>query len=430
MNSNENMSNAVIEVSVEDIIPNRFQPRLAFDEKALKELSESIKIHGIIQPLVLRRLNDKFEIIAGERRYKAACMAGLTKVPAIIKEIDDNKSAEIAVVENLQRKNLTAIEEAQSYKKILDKGYLTQEELAARMGVSQPTIANKLRLLNLNQEVQDALLGNKISERHARSLLAITDQNIQVQMLRRIISERLTVRQTDEEISKLLGRPINTQPLKEESNIFDTAKTNLEQSGNIENQFSNPVEVQPEVAQENKEVFSSKDINDNIFNVNTEEIKTHSEDIIKTPELANLDMLLKKENEIEDQRQFDPVPPKKIDLEETEANVNMGDIVDESKVPFNPFIEPEKPEVMDFFTPSSEPLQQETTNSIINEFREMKAENSVETTNEPEVKNNFVSAINTSRDTINKLKASGLNVESEEFDFEDMYQIIIKIRKD
>ena len=190
MNNNENMTNAVIEVSVEDIIPNRFQPRLAFDEKALKELSESIKIHGIIQPLVLRRLNDKFEIIAGERRYKAACMAGLTKVPAIIKEIDDNKSAEIAVVENLQRKNLTAIEEAQSYKKILDKGYLTQEELAARMGVSQPTIANKLRLLNLNQEVQDALLGNKISERHARSLLAITDQNIQVQMLRRIISER------------------------------------------------------------------------------------------------------------------------------------------------------------------------------------------------------------------------------------------------
>ena len=206
MNSSENnVTNAIIEVSVEDIIPNRFQPRLAFDEKALKDLSESIKIHGIIQPLVLRKLNDKFEIIAGERRYKAACMAGLTKVPAIIKEIDDNKSAEIAVVENLQRKNLTAIEEAQSYKKILDKGYITQEELAARMGVSQPTIANKLRLLNLSQEVQDALLGNKISERHARSLLAITDQNIQVQMLRRIISERLTVRQTDDLIKERYG---------------------------------------------------------------------------------------------------------------------------------------------------------------------------------------------------------------------------------
>lgn len=428
-NSENNITNAIIEVSVEDIIPNRFQPRLAFDEKALKDLAESIKIHGIIQPLVLRRLNDKFEIIAGERRYKAACMAGLTKVPAIIKEIDDNKSAEIAVVENLQRKNLTAIEEAQSYKKILDKGYITQEELAARMGVSQPTIANKLRLLNLSQEVQDALLGNKISERHARSLLAITDQNIQVQMLRRIISERLTVRQTDEEISKLLGRPINNStPLEEKNNIFDTKKTN--ESSTFEMPPTQPnTDINSNVT--NTSTFENTSLNDNIFNVNTDEIKSHSEDIIKTPEPANIDMLLKKENEIEDQRQFDPVPSKKIDLEATEANVNMGDIVDESKVPFNPFIEPEKPEVMDFFTPNIN-QQPETTssNSIINEFREMKAENNIIENSQPSTNNNFSTAINTSRETINKLRDLGLNVESEEFDFEDMYQIIIKIKKD
>ena len=287
MNSSENnITNAIIEVSVEDIIPNRFQPRLAFDEKALKDLAESIKIHGIIQPLVLRRLNDKFEIIAGERRYKAACMAGLTKVPAIIKEIDDNKSAEIAVVENLQRKNLTAIEEAQSYKKILDKGYITQEELAARMGVSQPTIANKLRLLNLSQEVQDALLGNKISERHARSLLAITDQNIQVQMLRRIISERLTVRQTDEEISKLLGRPINNStPVEEKNNIYDTPNTN--DSPTFEVPVTQPnTDINSNVT--NTSTFENTSLNDNIFNVNTDEIKSHSEDIIKTPEPANI----------------------------------------------------------------------------------------------------------------------------------------------
>ena len=428
-NSENNITNAIIEVSVEDIIPNRFQPRLAFDEKALKDLAESIKIHGIIQPLVLRRLNDKFEIIAGERRYKAACMAGLTKVPAIIKEIDDNKSAEIAVVENLQRKNLTAIEEAQSYKKILDKGYITQEELAARMGVSQPTIANKLRLLNLSQEVQDALLGNKISERHARSLLAITDQNIQVQMLRRIISERLTVRQTDEEISKLLGRPINNStPLEEKNNIFDTKKTN--ESSTFEMPPTQPnTDINSNVT--NTSTFENTSLNDNIFNVNTDEIKSHSEDIIKTPEPANIDMLLKKENEIEDQRQFDPVPSKKIDLEATEANVNMGDIVDESKVPFNPFIEPEKPEVMDFFTPNIN-QQPETTssNSIINEFREMKAENNIIENSQPITNNNFSTAINASRETINKLRDLGLNVESEEFDFEDMYQIIIKIKKD
>lgn len=428
-NSENNITNAIIEVSVEDIIPNRFQPRLAFDEKALKDLAESIKIHGIIQPLVLRRLNDKFEIIAGERRYKAACMAGLTKVPAIIKEIDDNKSAEIAVVENLQRKNLTAIEEAQSYKKILDKGYITQEELATRMGVSQPTIANKLRLLNLNQEVQDALLGNKISERHARSLLAITDQNIQVQMLRRIISERLTVRQTDEEISKLLGRPINNSTLVEEkNNIYDTPNTN--DSPTFEVPATQPnTDINSNVT--NTSTFENTSLNDNIFNVNTDEIKSHSEDIIKTPEPANIDMLLKKENEIEDQRQFDPVPSKKIDLEATEANVNMGDIVDESKVPFNPFIEPEKPEVMDFFTPNIN-QQPETTssNSIINEFREMKAENNIIENSQPSTNNNFSTAINTSRETINKLRDLGLNVESEEFDFEDMYQIIIKIKKD
>lgn len=428
-NSENNITNAIIEVSVEDIIPNRFQPRLAFDEKALKDLAESIKIHGIIQPLVLRRLNDKFEIIAGERRYKAACMAGLTKVPAIIKEIDDNKSAEIAVVENLQRKNLTAIEEAQSYKKILDKGYITQEELAARMGVSQPTIANKLRLLNLNQEVQDALLGNKISERHARSLLAITDQNIQVQMLRRIISERLTVRQTDEEISKLLGRPINNStPVEEKNNIYDTPNTN--DSPTFEVPATQPnTDINSNVT--NTSTFENTSLNDNIFNVNTDEIKSHSEDIIKTPEPANIDMLLKKENEIEDQRQFDPVPSKKIDLEATEANVNMGDIVDESKVPFNPFIEPEKPEVMDFFTPNIN-QQPETTssNSIINEFREMKAENNIIENSQRSTNNNFSTAINASRETINKLRDLGLNVESEEFDFEDMYQIIIKIKKD
>ena len=434
MNNNENnFKNAIIEVSVEDIIPNRFQPRLAFDENALKDLAESIKIHGIIQPLVLRRLNDKFEIIAGERRYKAACMAGLTKVPAIIKEIDDNKSAEIAVVENLQRKNLTAIEEAQSYKKILDKGYITQEELAARMGVSQPTIANKLRLLNLSQEVQDALLGNKISERHARSLLAITDKNIQVQMLRRIISERLTVRQTDEEISKLLGRPISSspqpapastmQPTKvEEKNIFDTNVTNNQSTLEMSKQNT-------EINTPNTETFKNTSLNDNIFNINTEEIKSHSEDIIKTPEPANIDMLLKKENEIEDERQFDTAPSKKVDLESTEANVNMGDIVDESKVPFNPFIEPEKPEVMDFFTPNTTQESDTSSNSIINEFREMKAENN-NVESQPKTNNNLTIAINTSRETIDKLRNLGLNVESEEFDFEDMYQIIIKIKKD
>ncbi len=198
-----NLESQVLQVHVEDIIPNRFQPRLSFDEQGLKELSDSIKEHGIIQPLVLRKLGDKYEIIAGERRYKAAQIAGLQTVPAVIANIDDNKSAEVALVENVQRRDLTAIEEARSYKSLLDKGYLTQDQLAKRMGLSQPAIANKLRLLNLDEEVQQALLDEKISERHARTLLTIEDKNAQREWLHRIINERLTVRQLDLELKKV-----------------------------------------------------------------------------------------------------------------------------------------------------------------------------------------------------------------------------------
>ena len=201
-----NLEQTVLQVHLEDIIPNRFQPRLNFDEQGLQELAASIKEHGIIQPLVLRKLGDKYEIIAGERRYKAAGMAGLTTVPAVIANIDDNKSAEVALVENVQRRDLTAIEEARSYKNLLDKGYLTQDQLAKRMGLSQPAVANKLRLLNLDEEVQQALLEEKISERHARTLLSLPLEE-QREWLHRIINERLTVRQLDLELKKAKGIP-------------------------------------------------------------------------------------------------------------------------------------------------------------------------------------------------------------------------------
>ena len=180
----------IVQVSVEDILPNRFQPRLAFDEKELTELSNSILKYGVIQPIVLRKIGNKYEIIAGERRYKATVMAGLKTIPAIINNTDDNTSAEIALLENLQRKNLTVIEEAQSYKKLIDKGF-TQEDIANKLSVSQSSIANKLRLLNLPKKVQDALLFSKISERHARSLLSLNDEDKQLELLDRIIKERI-----------------------------------------------------------------------------------------------------------------------------------------------------------------------------------------------------------------------------------------------
>lgn len=211
------MNKEVVMVRLSDIIPNRFQPRLTFDEEALTELSNSIREHGIIQPLILRDLGSKYEIIAGERRYKASALAGLTEVPAIIGSMDDQTSAELALIENIQRKDLSAIEEAKSYKKILDMGNFTQEELAKRMGKSQSTIANKMRLLSLTNEVQVALMNNLISERHARCLLQIKDEDLQKQVLNKIITERINVRDTDEYVKNLLGISKDT-PSPEEPN--------------------------------------------------------------------------------------------------------------------------------------------------------------------------------------------------------------------
>lgn len=197
------MEEQILQVPIEDILPNRFQPRLAFDDASLQDLAASIKQHGIIQPLILRRKNDKYEIIAGERRYKAARIAGLVSVPAIISNLSDAASAEVAIVENVQRKDLSAIEEAKSYQSILDKGYMTQEELAKKMGLSQSAISNKLRLLTLDEAVQKAVINNQISERHARSLLKVKDPNMQKTLLDKIINERLTVRDLEEEIKKI-----------------------------------------------------------------------------------------------------------------------------------------------------------------------------------------------------------------------------------
>lgn len=208
------MDNREIKIlNIDDVLPNRFQPRIQFDEKAINELAESIKVHGVIQPIVVRKISDKYEIIAGERRYKASVLAGKKEIPAIITSLDDKDSAEIALIENIQRQNLTPIEEAISYKKILDMGYLNQITLGEKLGKTQSTIANKLRLLNLNEEVQEALMEGKISERHARSLLRLSN-DLQPIMLNRIINERLTVRRADEEIEKLLNDSPSGEQLK------------------------------------------------------------------------------------------------------------------------------------------------------------------------------------------------------------------------
>ena len=169
-------------------------------------MAVSIKEHGVIQPIIVRKVNDKYEIIAGERRYKASALAGLTKIPAIIRDLDDKESSKVALLENLQRKNLNAIEEAKTYQKILEIDEMTQEELAKTMGKSQSAVANKLRLLSLPDEIQDALMKDKISERHARALLNIEDPEKQKEMLKKITTEKMTVRKLEAEIKQLNGK--------------------------------------------------------------------------------------------------------------------------------------------------------------------------------------------------------------------------------
>ena len=212
------VANQVVNININNIMPNRFQPRIRFSEEALTELTNSIKEHGVIQPITVRPVGNKFEIVAGERRYKASVLAGKQTIPAIIVNLDDASCAELALIENVQRQDLTPIEEAISYKKILDMGSLTQEALAVKLGKNQSTIANKLRLLNLDDEVQKALLENRISERHARSLLKLDNKLEQQEMLNRIINERLTVRRTDEEISKFQNEK-NKEMVGENNNM-------------------------------------------------------------------------------------------------------------------------------------------------------------------------------------------------------------------
>lgn len=192
-------------IPIDHIIPNRYQPRTVFDDEKIEELARTIHIHGVIQPIVVREFDqDKFEIIAGERRWRAMKKLEWEEVPAIVKNLSDSETASVALIENLQREELSPIEEAMAYGKLLEIHNLTQEALAQRLGKGQSTVANKLRLLKLPQEVQNALLNKLITERHARSLIPLKNPQLQVQVLAEVIERALNVKQTEERVVKLL----------------------------------------------------------------------------------------------------------------------------------------------------------------------------------------------------------------------------------
>lgn len=410
MNTQKNL----FEVPIDLIIPNRFQPREHFDEEELNKLSQSIREHGIIQPLVLRKIGDKYEIVAGERRYKAAIMAGLNRVPAVVADLNDAQSAEIALIENIQRQDLSPIEEARTYQKILDMGYLTQEQLANKVGKAQPTVANKLRLLNLDDGVQDALLKGKISERHARALLNIDSKEEQKNLLQEIIDQRLSVRDTDLLISKTANPSFVTAP-------------EIEIISDDEEDGSNEEKILPRVDLNNinKEIERQPISNPNpmpgSINPDINKIMEQAIDINPEKELAPMDdfLTVKKDN------QYTEEPKSKF-------FIPLDDIEDEytnKDAPLNNFNDVVRNINVDSAAVNkTEPI--ETVQKTYSDYvpPQLERENLM---NEPKTSavHNVRDAVGEIRKSVDSIQRGGVNVDTEEFDFEGMYQIIVKIYK-
>lgn len=215
----------MFEIDIDLIEPNSFQPRMNFDEERLEELAQSIRSNGIIQPLLIRRIDDgRYQIVAGERRWRAAQRAGLSKVPCIIKEIPEEKMLELALVENIQRQELNAIEEAHAYKRLIESLGLTQEMVAQRVGRDRTFITNYLRLLRLPEDIQQLVESEKLSMGHARALLGIDDPEVQRNLANKIIEKGFSVRETERAIKKLISG------VKPES---PNASVNLQEDANL-----------------------------------------------------------------------------------------------------------------------------------------------------------------------------------------------------
>ena len=215
------------EVELDSIVPGPMQPRTHFDEASLESLAESIRSHGIVQPLLVRRRDDGYELIAGERRWRAAKLAGISRVPIVVKEVPDESLLEIALIENIQRENLNPIEEAQAYRKLIETVGLTQEALATRVGRDRSYITNYLRLLKLPDDVQQLVKEGRLSTGHARALLALSHPDLQRRIARQIIDGGLSVRATEQLVQKASEeKPARNPPAPVDPNI-KAAETKL-----------------------------------------------------------------------------------------------------------------------------------------------------------------------------------------------------------
>lgn len=487
----QNNENEVVYLYLDDIIPNRFQPRQVFDEKALKELAVSIKEHGVIQPIIVRNIGNKYEIIAGERRYKASALAGLTKIPAIVRNLDDKESSKVALLENLQRKNLNPIEEARTYQKILELDQMTQEELAKTMGKSQSAVANKLRLLSLSDDVQDALLKEKISERHARALLAVDNQEKQKQLLNKIIANKMTVRELEEEINPKPKEKIATADIekllnREPVSVNENTSVNVPSLSNLNLDNNNSVKVVPT---SNSSVNTSMpnnsdididystppkfidygdekiaDIQDPLLKstasseLNLDELRNNAQDINVKEEKPSMDMdsLLKVNPTGDVQPEQNMNSNFKFFQPDSDDSSVSGGQTSQASMPSNNNQSALDALLSSSVTPTN---NTPTPDSLLNVNR---GENQVEEKNEVpylDTYNNpfahnpifsddvekimgkkieegqeipkldFNDCLNVVRDAVKRIEQSGFKVESEEMNFEKNYQIVIKIAK-
>lgn len=200
-------NNEIQTLKISQIEPNRSQPRRSFDEEALGELAESIREHGVLQPILVRpQIYGGYQIVAGERRYRASRMAGLSEIPAIVRELSDSETMQIALIENLQRRDLSPLEEAKGYKTLMDEYNFSQEEVARTVGKSRPAVANTLRLLSLPEDVKPLLEDGSLSAGHARAILSIEDEALATDTAQKVVKEGLSVRET-ENLTKKLSKP-------------------------------------------------------------------------------------------------------------------------------------------------------------------------------------------------------------------------------
>lgn len=226
MEDNNKTKESVINIDIDLIVPNENQPRQEFDEVALSELTDSIKIHGLIQPILVRKIKDKYEIIAGERRWRASQAAGLKAVPCLLKDVTEEVAAKFALIENIQREDLNPIEEAIAYKRLMQDYSLTQEEVASQVGKSRPYIANTVRLLNLDEGIINYISKGELTPGHGKVLLGIKDKKQQLMTAEQIIKNNLNVRETE----NITNEKANITKKTKKKNLKDTNIIDLEES--------------------------------------------------------------------------------------------------------------------------------------------------------------------------------------------------------